>query len=398
MNTARVFLGALMIRPEFAPESLSALNIDDFPADLQSVFAALSGFCELRGTLDTVQVCAKYPDLKDIVLACASECEAECVRITRENVENWVQLIKEQAALARVQGIAVQITSSLTTFADLPDLYSQMGEALTLDREEQDFKPIGELVDTYIRKLDEKPRYIPSGIPVLDKHLHLAPGNLFIIGGRPSAGKTALSLQMACEQARRGFRVCYFSLETDPDTLTARIIANRLAVPLADVKAKSVPQSDLDDLAELHRLPLFVRSASGKGVGWVKAQAQRIKAQVIFIDYLQLLADGKAKDRYQAITGISIALHELAQTTGILVIALAQLNRNAAHASPSTADLKESGQLEQDADAILLLSSDGEQYKCVLAKNKEGKIGEIPLTFDKTRQRFLALTSELERR
>ena len=398
MNTARVFLGALMIRPECAPESLSALNIDDFPADLQSVFAALSGFCELRGTLDTVQVCAKYPDLKDIVLACASECEAECVRITRENVESWVQIIKEQAALARVQGIAVQITSSLTTFADLPDLYSQMGEALTLDRDEQDFKPIGELVDTYIRKLDEKPRYIPRGIPVLDKHLHLAPGNLFIIGGRPSAGKTALSLQMACEQARRGFRVCYFSLETDPDTLTARIIANRLAVPLADVKAKSVPQSDLDDLAELHRLPLFVRSASGKGVGWVKAQAQRMKAQAIFIDYLQLLADGKAKDRYQAITGISIALHELAQTTGILVIALAQLNRNAAHASPSTADLKESGQLEQDADAILLLSSDGEQYKCVLAKNKEGKIGEIPLTFDKTRQRFLALTSELERR
>ena len=398
MNTARVFLGALMIRPEFAPESLSALNIDDFPADLQSVFAALSGFCELRGTLDTVQVCAKYPDLKDIVLACASECEAECVRITRENVESWVQIIKEQAALARVQGIAVQITSSLTTFADLPDLYSQMGEALTLDRDEQDFKPIGELVDTYIRKLDEKPRYIPSGIPVLDKHLHLAPGNLFIIGGRPSAGKTALSLQMACEQARRSFRVCYFSLETDPDTLTARIIANRLAVPLADVKAKSVPQSDLDDLAELHRLPLFVRSASGKGVGWVKAQAQRMKAQAIFIDYLQLLADGKAKDRYQAITGISIALHELAQTTGILVIALAQLNRNAAHASPSTADLKESGQLEQDADAILLLSSDGEQYKCVLATNKEGKIGEIPLTFDKTRQRFLALTSELERR
>lgn len=378
MNTARVFLGALMIRPEFAPESLSALNIDDFPADLQSVFAALSGFCELRGTLDTVQVCAKYPDLKDIVLACASECEAECVRITRENVESWVQIIKEQAALARVQGIAVQITSSLTTFADLPDLYSQMGEALTLDRDEQDFKPIGELVDTYIRKLDEKPRYIPSGIPVLDKHLHLAPGNLFIIGGRPSAGKTALSLQMACEQARRGFRVCYFSLETDPDTLTARIIANRLAVPLADVKAKSVPQSDLDDLAELHRLPLFVRSASGKGVGWVKAQAQRMKAQAIFIDYLQLLADGKAKDRYQAITGISIALHELAQTTGILVIALAQLNRNAAHASPSTADLKESGQLEQDADAILLLSSDGEQYKCVLAKIKKAKLEKSP--------------------
>lgn len=300
--------------------------------------------------------------------------------------------------MTQFQSLALQAGSALTTFADLPDLYSQMGEALTLDREGQDFKSIGELVDTYIRKLDEKPRYIPSGIPVLDKHLHLAPGNLFIIGGRPSAGKTALSLQIACEQARRGLRVCYFSLETDPDTLTARIIANRLAAPLADVKGKTVPQSDLDGLADLHKLPLYIRSASGKGVGWVKAQAQRMKAQAVYIDYLQLLAGGKAKDRYQQITGISIALHELAQTTGILVVALAQLNRNAAHAAPSTADLKESGQLEQDADAILLLSDDGEQYQAVLAKNKEGRVGEVPLTFDKPRQRFLAVTSELERR
>ena len=176
--------------------------------------------------------------------------------------------------------------------------------------------------------------------------------------------------------------MCYFSLEIDPDTLTARIISNRLAVPLADVKSKTVPQSDLDSLADLHKLPLFIRSASGKGTGWIKAQAQRMKAQVIFIDYLQLLTVSKAKDRYQQITSISIALHELAQTTGILVVALAQLNRNAAHASPSTADLKESGQLEQDADAILLLSADKEEYQAILAKNKEGKIGEIPLTFD----------------
>ena len=400
MNIHKVLLGAILIKPDLAPYSLPDLEIEHFPADLQPVFAALSGLWNAKGKLDAVEACTRYPEQRTAIMECVEECEGEYIAITRDRIEEWTQLVREQAALTRFQELSIQAAGSLTTFADLPDLYSKMGEALTLDRDEQDFKPIGELVDTYIRKLDEKPRYIPSGIPVLDKHLHLAPGNLFIIGGRPSAGKTALSLQMACEQARRGFRVCYFSLETDPDTLTARVIANRLAVPLADVKAKSVPQSDLDDLAELHRLPLFVRSASGKGVGWVKAQAQRMKAQVIFIDYLQLLADGKgkAKDRYQAITGISIALHELAQTTGILVIALAQLNRNAAHASPSTADLKESGQLEQDADAILLLSSDGEQYKCVLAKNKEGKIGEIPLTFDKTRQRFLALTSELERR
>lgn len=113
--------------------------------------------------------------------------------------------------------------------------------------------------------------------------------------------------------------------------------------------------------------------------------------------YLQLLADGKAKDRYQAITGISIALHELAQTTGILVVALAQLNRNADRIVPSTADLKESGQLEQDADAVLLLvekvvtNDGGESFQASLAKNKEGLTGTIPIWFDKERQRFLEI-------
>ena len=336
-----------------------------------------------------MEACARYPEQSTAIVECAQACEAECIRITRETVESWTQLIREQAALTQFQSLALQAGSSLTTFADLPDLYSKMGEALTLDREDQDFKPIGDLVDNYVRKLNEKPKYIPSGISVLDKHLHLSPGNLFIIGGRPSAGKTALSLQMACEMARRGLRVCYFSLETGPDTLAARIIANRLSTPLADVKEKRVPQSELDGLADLHKLPLLIRSASSKSVGWIKAQAQRMKAQVVFIDYLQLLEDGKAKDRYQQVTAISIALHELAQTTGILVVALAQLNRGAAHSTPSAAALKESGQLEQDADAILLLSDDGEQYQAVLAKNKEGRVGEIGITFDKERQRFL---------
>lgn len=398
MNIHKVLLGAILIKPDLAPYSLPDLEIEHFPTDLQPVFAALSGLWNAKGQLDAVEACARYPEQRTAIMECVEECEGEYIAITRDRVEEWTQLVREQAALTQFQSLALQAGSNLTTFADLPDLYSQMGEALTLDREEQDFKPIGELVDNYIRRLDEKAEYIPTGIAVLDRNLHLSPGNLFIIGGRPSAGKTALSLQMACEQARRGLRVCYFSLETDPDTLATRIIANRLAAPLADVKGKTIPQSDLDGLADLHKLPLYIRSASGKGVGWVKAQAQRMKAQAVYIDYLQLLADGKAKDRYQQITGISIALHELAQTAGILVVALAQLNRNAAHTAPSAADLKESGQLEQDADAILLLSDDGEQYQAVLAKNKEGRVGEIPLTFDKPRQRFLAVTSELERR
>ncbi len=395
MNIQKVLLGTLLVQPEFAPYVLSVLEISDFEPDLRPIFAAAQGFWTATGKLETMQVCDRYPNQKAAILDCANEYSAECIHPNRENVLAWVRIVQEQAALNRFQSLALE--SANAAYDDLPELYSQMGEALTLGQNSDDFQSIGELTEEYIRNKDKAPQYIPTGVSVLDRNLNLSPGNLFILGGRPSSGKTALSLQMACEMARRGFRVCYFSLETSPATLTTRIIANRLAVPLADVKAKTVPQSELDRLAELHKLPLFIRSASGRGVGWVKAQAQRMKAQVVFIDYLQLLADGKAKDRYQAITGISIALHELAQTTGILVVALAQLNRNADRIVPSTADLKESGQLEQDADAVLLLveniitNDKGQQFQANLAKNKEGQTGPISIQFDKARQRFLEI-------
>ena len=118
-----------------------------------------------RGQLDAVEACARYPEQRTAIMGCVEECEGEYIAITRDRVEEWTQLVREQAALTQFQNLALQAGSNLTTFADLPDLYSQMGEALTLDREEQDFKPIGELVDNYIRKLNEKPKLHPQRYP-----------------------------------------------------------------------------------------------------------------------------------------------------------------------------------------------------------------------------------------
>lgn len=390
IDLPRMLLAALLGFPEYIPEAAGRLTPDDFPEGLGDLYAAIDGTWSAKGEMDVVDVLHHYPNLKETVAACIDALDNAPVQVTRSRVREWVTALLERRALERFQALAVQAASPSTSYEDLAALYGRMGQALDTDHPGEDFTPLGDLIDDYIRNLDQKPNYIPTGIGPLDRNLHILPGNFILIGGRPSAGKTALSLQIAVEMAKQGRKVCYFSLETSPQILAQRIIANQLYAPLEQVKNKKVPAAELDGLSKLRKLPLYIRSASGRNVAWIRAQALRMKAQVVMVDYVQIIRPDRSGDRYQAITQISIALHELAQTTGMVVMGAAQLSRNAAHAMPSNADLKESGQLEQDADAVLLLGNaeDGRSV-CILSKNKEGRVGEIPLAFDKERQRFL---------
>ena len=390
IDLPRMLLAALLGFPQYIPEAAGRLTPDDFPEGLGDLYAALSGTWSAKGEMDVVDILHRYPALKEAVAACIDALEAAPVKVTRSRVKEWVTALLEHRALERFQALAVQAASPATSYEDLADLYGRMGQALDTDHPGEDFTPLGDLIDDYIRNLDQQPDYIQTGIGPLDRNLHILPGNFILIGGRPSAGKTALSLQIAVEMAKQGRKVCYFSLETSPQILAQRIIANQLYAPLEQVKTKKVPAAELDGLSKLRKLPLYIRSASGRNVAWIRAQALRMKAQVVMVDYVQIIRPDRSGDRYQAITQISIGLHELAQTTGMVVMGAAQLSRNAAHTLPTNADLKESGQLEQDADAVLLLGNaeDGRSV-CILSKNKEGRVGEIPLAFDKECQRFL---------
>ena len=390
IDLPRMLLAALLGFPQYIPEAAGRLTPDDFPEGLGDLYAAIDGTWSAKGEMDVVDILHRYPALKEAVAACIDALDVAPVKVTRSRVREWVTALLERRALERFQALAVQAASPSTSYEDLAALYGRMGQALDTDHPGEDFTPLGDLIDDYIRNLDQQPNYITTGIGPLDRNLHILPGNFILIGGRPSAGKTALSLQIAVEMAKQGRKVCYFSLETSPQILAQRIIANQLYAPLEQVKNKKVPAAELDGLSKLRKLPLYIRSASGRNVAWIRAQALRMKAQVVMVDYVQIIRPDRSGDRYQAITQISIGLHELAQTTGMVVIGAAQLSRNAAHTLPTNADLKESGQLEQDADAVLLLGNaeDGRSV-CILSKNKEGRVGEIPLAFDKERQRFL---------
>lgn len=397
MDVQTVFIGGLTLcKRDVATEVMVEVDDSDFETkELQEAFNAIKGYWELRGYVDVVDLRETHKNVADLIVECSKACEAECVVLSRERMGEWAKRIKENAALRRFQSLAVESTSALTTYEDLSEIYQQMGEAMSLKAEEEDAWTYEDVLNDYVLHMDEKPVYIKTGLERLDEALHISPGDFIIIGGRPSAGKTALSLQIAANMAKQNYTVYYFSLETSKRKLGARLMANQMYCPLDTVKNKAVSLNEIDGQAKNMKMPLYIRSAAGKNVAWMKAQAIRKKAQVIFVDYLQLIHETGAKDRYSAITAISIALHELAQTTGIVVVALAQLNRNPSKpgATPTNSDLRESGQIEQDADAIILLSGDNpDKYLFRLSKNKEGEIGDLPITFNKQIQRFQEYT------
>ena len=394
-QTQYILLGAVLTFSEYA-DVLQDLKIDDFCPELRDTFAAIRGYWEHNDKWNPVEVMGRYDNCKKAMGECLDAFGAEFIRnVTHDMMLGWARIVKEQAALSRAREIAFKIVDGSTRYADLTGIYEQLCEAINLHNERSDFIPMCDGIDNYIRKLDDKPEYIRTGLKVLDNNLHLVPGNFVVIGGRPSAGKTALSLQIAASMAKQNYTVYYFSLETSKRKLGARLMANQIYCPLDTVKNKAVSLNEIDGQAKNMKMPLYIRSAAGKNVAWMKAQALRKKAQVIFVDYLQLIHETGAKDRYTAITAISIALHELSQTTGIVVVALAQLNRNPSKpgATPTNSDLRESGQIEQDADAIILLSGDNpDKYLFRLSKNKEGDIGDLPITFNKQIQRFQEYT------
>mgnify|MGYP001101165234 FL=1 len=397
MDVQTVFIGGLTLcKRDVATEVMVEVDDSDFETkELQEAFNAIKGYWELRGYVDVVDLRETHKNVADLIVECSKACEAECVVLSRERMGEWAKRIKENAALRRFQSLVVESVSALTTYEDLSEIYQQMGEAMSLKAEEEDAWTYEDVLNDYVLHMDEKPVYIKTGLERLDEALHISPGDFIIIGGRPSAGKTALSLQIAASMAKQNYTVYYFSLETSKRKLGARLMANQIYCPLDTVKNKAVSLNEIDGQAKNMKMPLYIRSAAGKNVAWMKAQALRKKAQIIFVDYLQLIHETGAKDRYAAITAISIALHELAQTTGIVVVALAQLNRNPSKpgATPTNSDLRESGQIEQDADAIILLSGDNpDKYLFRLSKNKEGEIGDLPITFNKQIQRFQEYT------
>lgn len=311
-----------------------------------------------------------------------------------------------RAAMA-LEGASAAITKGADPARVLGDLFasyaSEVGE------------PDGDTLDVIFRRAlkayDErcsgKRTGLSTGLPGLDALLGgWRPGNFYILGARTSVGKTLFLLSGALQLAEAGHWVRYYSLEMSEGEIDERMLAALSGISNLWIRDGVMPserqQRGIAEGAERAKAvgARLVVERRKRSIGLVQADVIRFARQgrcnVAIVDYLQLL-DGESRkneQRYRELARISRALATLATTLGIVVIGVAQLGRDAAHREPSLTDLRESGDLEQDARGVLLLhrpalqgSSDPPCLLDVLVeKNSGGELGRVRLHANLDRQ------------
>lgn len=338
--------------------------------------------------------------------------------VPASDTDQLVEALRNYNLITKAQSIGADL-ANCQSVDGIKDMSDQLSKALLRTQENPDYD-MTELFYEYLLNYENKPQYIRFNMPSIDRYTYLEKGDYVVLAGRPSSGKTAFSLQLMLKMAEQGIKCKYFSYETSPQKLYQRLLACYSGIPYDSIKRRDLTPEQEEYQAEcgakLAEMPLRIVNASGRNAEWVRREAIRTGAEAVFVDYLQLMPGGKREDRYTIVTNNSMGLHTMAQADGITVFALSQLNRPQRMCiQPTIINLRESGQIEADADLIMLLwnekaeaeaiidlkdkpqpidSSTGYSYWVNIAKNKEGLIGSVDILFDGDHQRF----TEYERR
>ena len=265
-----------------------------------------------------------------------------------------------------------------------------------IDGTSSDTHLVGATVDAVIASLAEAPEMVPT--PWRDVNAligGLRPGCVYIVGARPATGKTAMGLNLAVGMAKSGSVAAFVSLEMSEAELQKRLIAQLGKVNLKSLVNNALDEDDWPRVAaareQIMQLPLAVLDNAAATVaqirGYVRSLSRTQKLGSLTVDYVGLLQGDPSKERRILIGEFSRAMKLIAKEFHIPVIVLSQLNRESEKRMdkrPSIAELKESGDLEQDADVVLLLWRDEEkqgEVGVIVAKNRHGTAGEVSLAW-----------------
>ena len=247
---------------------------------------------------------------------------------------------------------------------------------------------------------NEKQKSYETKYTELDKIIGgLHGGELIILAGRPSTGKTALATNITWQLVQQKYGVLIISLEMSCDQICARLISLSTKIDLSHLLHGKIPphvvQSCIKHMEKFKSLPLFINDASSMNIMQIRSLLMQTKRQhdikCVVIDYLQLI-ESYGENREQEISKISRALKLLAKELNIPILALSQLSRDIEKRKddPKSSDLRGSGAIEQDADVIFILSpsNTGNVIKCFVVKNRNGPLGDFSLFFDRQLTEF----------
>ena len=386
----RTVIGSLMISPDEVSGLVFQSAIPAMFGDpaMRHVFEAARDLFNDGRPIDPMTVVARAGNEYYDLVANSME-----MTPTAANVGAYLATLRDEAKLAALQTEAMTILNAKNV-ADAMTGYERMGKMLG-DTETDDGMSLSEMISAYIDRMnDPKPvDYLRFGIDLLDRSLAISPGTFIIIGADSSAGKTALALQFAVHIAKTGKRVGFFSLETPEAPLQNRLMAEmQLAgIPMPNSQHKKLSDDDMRRAMEAgirsSEIPVrFFRKDDT--MEKIRAKTIRHRLEVIFIDYVQLI-NCPGEERWQVVTKISMGLHRMAQELGVTIVGLSQITpeKGRKDRSVTVDDLRESRQLKQDAEVVLLLNRGGEEDDENLrildvGKNKDGWRPSIKLKFD----------------
>lgn len=340
--------------------------------------------------------------------ACGSdsyaETVAECLRLTptAANVLEYCELCAKCLRLFTFRQAAYELLDAMTA-EEAGEVWQKLGKELMATKKRRAVS-YADMMEGFMDRMNDltPPDFIDWGMPELNEALTVTHGRFVVIGAESSVGKTAFALQLARSMAKTGKKVGFFSLETSAPDAADRLMANAADVPLPAIKHRRMSEQDFvratREAEAMYDARLDLIEAAGYSAAEIEEDSVAGGYDVIFVDYVQIV-QSDADDVTRQVRAVSIALHNLAIRLHCTVVALSQVTPpekskvTGQRRTLSMWDLRESRQLTQDAEAILMMElSDHNDYSSnrilTIAKNKDGPCGRMTLHFDAKHMRF----------
>jgi replicative DNA helicase len=425
-------LGSMLIDEEAIPVAAEALTSSSFYKDThRKIFEAILSIYNNNKPVDLITVSdeLKRMGLLDQVGGAGALTDfVNCVP-TAANISHYAGIVKEKSVLRSLITNATQIVGlsyeSDGNVDELLDRAERLIFEISENKKETAFLPLKEVIKDSIDTIDKLYQNkshvtgIATGFVDFDNMTAgLQPSDLVVVAGRPSMGKSAFALNIA-EYAGvvEKIPMAFFSLEMSKEQLVRRMLCSHARVDAHKVSTGYIAPSDWPKLTaaagKLSEANIFIDDAAAISVMELRTKARRLKAQhniqMVIVDYLQLMrSSGREENRQQEISDISRSLKALARELEVVVLAISQLSRAVEMRTdhrPQLSDLRESGAIEQDADLVVLIVREEFYNKrpenegiaeVRIAKQRNGPVGDIKMTFIKEYTKFENLARPIE--